>query len=312
MEPNAAPYPPPPLYGCYRHPERPTGVGCQRCGRPICGECMRPAPVGVQCPDCVAAAQAQVRPQLARAQRARAVRSFSDAAATFTLIAINVVVWLAVFVTGGEASPLLDTLMLKPTASCAVGGGNYINVSAARCAAEQGTWFPGVSDGAWWQLLTSAFTHASPMHIGFNMLALWFLGPQLERFLGRPRFVALYLLSAVAGSVVVYWLADPRTSTLGASGAIFGLMGALLVIAWRHRGDVRNILTWLGINVAFTFLGGPGISWEGHLGGLAGGLAITWVLLSRRGRQERSAWVLLGVFGLVLVALTAARTLTMG
>jgi len=273
---------------------------------------MRPAPVGVHCPECVAAARAQVQPQLARAQRARAVRSFSDAGATVTLIVINVAVWLAVQVTGGGGSRLLDVLMLQPTASCVIGSDAYSGVSAAQCAASQGAWFPGVAEGAWWQLLTSAFTHASLMHIGFNMLALWVLGPQLERFLGRRRFVALYVLSGLAGSVAVYWLTDPRTSTLGASGAVFGLMGALLVIAWRNHRDVSNILMWLGINVAFTFLGGAGISWQGHLGGLAGGVAIAAVMMARHGRQERTSWVLLSILVVVLAALTVARTLAIG
>ena len=147
---------------------------------------------------------------------------------------------------------------------------------------------PGVADGAYWQLLTSAFTHVEVWHIGFNMLALWVLGPQLELAIGRSRFLALYLLSALAGSALVYWLADPAGSTLGASGAVFGLMGALLVLAVKVRGDVRGILTWVGINAVITFLF-PNISWQGHLGGFLGGVLIA-ALLVYAPRQRRTAW----------------------
>lgn len=272
---------------------------------------MRPAPVGVQCPDCVAAAQAQVAPQLARARRVRAARSVTESPATFALIALNVAVWLAVLVTGGAASRLLDVLMLRPTAYCVIGSDAYTDATAAQCAAAGGEWFPGVAEGAWWQLLTSAFTHESVMHIGFNMVALWVLAPQLERILGVGRFLALYLVSALAGSVSVYWLTDPWTPTLGASGAIFGLMGALLVVAWRNRRDVSNIVMWLGINVAFTFLGGAGISWQGHLGGLAGGVVIASVLVSTPARRSWTAGALILALVVALAALTVARTLSL-
>ena len=270
---------------------------------------MLQAPVGFQCPDCVAEAQAQVRPAMARAQRASVLRSIKTAPATLTLIALNVAVWLGITLTGGDSSRLVDQLALHANATCGIGDATYIRVTAAACAASGGVYFPGVSQGAWWQILTSAFTHISPMHIGFNMLALWFLGPQLERVLGLGRFVALYALSALAGSAAVYWLADPDSTTVGASGAVFGLMGALLVIAWRRGGDLQNLLMWLGINIAFTFFGGAGISWQGHLGGLAGGLAIAGIYMLDRGRASARTWLLLGLVGLALVAVIAVRVL---
>ena len=115
------------------------------------------------------------------------------------------------------------------------------------------------------------FAHVEPLHIGFNMLALWILGPQLELVLGRVRFLALYLLSGLVGSAAVYWLSPEYTPTLGASGAIFGLMGALLVVARKVRADISQLMVWIGINAALTVLRPSGISWQGHLGGFVGG-----------------------------------------
>ena len=115
-----------------------------------------------------------------------------------------------------------------------------------------GTLLPGVSDGAYWQLVTSMFTHVAVWHIGFNMLALWVLGPQLEMAVGRIRFLALYFISGLAGSALVLWAGPQYGGTHGASGAIFGLMGALLVLAFKVGGDVRGILTWIGINFVIT------------------------------------------------------------
>ncbi len=131
----------------------------------------------------------------------------------------------------------------------------------------------GVADGAWWQLMTSAFTHEEVLHIGFNMLALYFLGPMLESVLGRWRFLALYLVSALAGSAAVMLWSLPYIQTLGASGAVFGLMGALAVVALKVQGQLQTVLVWIGLNLAFTFTV-SGISWQGHIGGLVGGAVI--------------------------------------
>ena len=126
-------------------------------------------------------------------------------------------------------------------------------------------------------MLTSTFTHVEIWHIGFNMLALWVLGPQLELAIGRARFLALYLLSGLAGSALVYWAAPVNQSTLGASGAVFGLMAALLVVAFKVKADYQQILIWIGINAVLTFV--FGFSWQGHLGGFLGGLAIAGILV---------------------------------
>ena len=135
---------------------------------------------------------------------------------------------------------------------------------------------PGVPTGSrtapCWQLFTSAFTHLDLLHIGFNMVALWVLGPQLEMALGRLRFLAVYFLSALSGSALVYWLSSPSTPTIGASGAIFGLLGALLVVAFKVRGNYSQLLVWIGLNFVITVVGRSFISWQGHLGGFVGGV----------------------------------------
>lgn len=270
---------------------------------------MRPAPVGFQCPECVAGAQAKTAPLYARAQRRGALRAFSAAPVTIVLIAINVAVWLAGFLTGRGDSPVVNALALQASTLCLIGDSGYFGVTAAECAASGGLAFPGVSDGGAYQLLTSMFVHVDPIHIGLNMVALWFLGPMVERTLGRARYLALYLLSGLAGSVTVYWLSATNGQTVGASGAIFGLLGALLVIVLRRGGDARTVLMWLGINVVFTFTM-PGISWQGHFGGLAGGALVAFILLRDRGpRTSPTTWLLLAGFAVVLAGLTVARTL---
>lgn len=266
---------------------------------------MIPAPVGFQCPECVAAARTQVRPVTVRSLRRRS----SGAPATISLLGLNAAVWLGIILTGAANSKLVQTLALMPTAHCVAGGQEYVEVTRAECASVAGTFFPGVAEGAWWQLLTSAFTHENYLHIGFNMLALWVLGPQLEQFLGLGRYLALYLGSALAGSVAVYWLADPTSTTLGASGAIFGLMGALLVIALRRGGPVQSVVMWIGINIAFTFLAGPAISWQGHLGGLAGGVAMSLLFLGRR--RGTAEWAGVAVLVGALLVLAVVRTLAL-
>jgi len=261
--------------------------------------------VGFQCPDCVAQGAKETRQDVAPygGRRSRDPRTSSIA-----IIATNVAVWVAITLGGGVAGSLFNLFALSPLSTCRVPGGYYPGLDAAGCASYGGDWSPGMADGAWWQLLTSAFTHASMLHIGFNMFALWVLGPQLERVLGRTRFLALYLLSGLAGSVAVYWLSDPSSTTIGASGAVFGLMGALLVLAARAGGDVRTILFWLGANVAITFLGGSNISWQGHLGGLAGGLLVTFLVVALR-RNPRALGLALGGVGAGLALLGVARTL---
>jgi membrane associated rhomboid family serine protease len=269
---------------------------------------MRDAAVGFQCPSCVAEGRRTTR-------QARTtyggIRPGSAGLVCKVLIAINVAVWGLILATGGNSSVWVDRLSIRPKGVCAAGRQAF-DVSHAQCTTGHGTWLPGVSDGAWWQPVTSMFTHVAPLHIGFNMLMLWILGQQLELVLGRLRFVALYLLSGLVGSAAVYWLSPEFSPTLGASGAIFGLMAALRVVARKQHADVRQLLVLIGVNAAFTFFA-SGVSWQGHVGGFLGGLVLAWVLVYSP-RERRTTWQAAGfacVAVLVLVAFalrTAALT----
>jgi len=274
---------------------------------------MRDASVGFHCPDCVAQGHQDTR----QARTAYGgLRSGSVGLVSKILIAINAAVWFLILATGWHNSPWFFRLALIPRGICVASdhpGNYYPSVdSASFCATTpDGSWV-GVAAGDWWQPLTSMFTHVEIIHIGFNMLALWILGPQLEAVLGRLRFTLLYLLSGLVGSAVVYWFSAETTPTLGASGAIFGLMGALLVVALKVGSDVNQLLVWIGINFALTFFAGANISWQGHLGGFVGGIVLGAVLVYSP-RERRTAWQAAGFAGVaILVALAFAfRTATL-
>ncbi|MCW2795611.1 rhomboid family intramembrane serine protease [Nocardioides sp.] len=263
---------------------------------------MRDAAVGFQCPSCIAEGAKSVR---ANRTAYGGLRPTDASRTSIVLIAINVAVWLAVMVTGGAGSRLLGLISLTPRGVCETTNGNgyYPNVPEAACSIRGTRWVDGVSDGAYWQLITSVFAHEQVLHIGFNMLALWVLGPQLELAIGRARFLALYLLSGLAGSALVYWAAPETQSTLGASGAIFGLMGALLVIALKVRANVQGLLMWIGINAVFTLVG-SNISWQGHLGGFIGGIVIAAILVYSP--KERRTAVQVSGLSLIAVGLVVA------
>lgn len=224
---------------CYRHPDRVTFVSCTRCGRPVCPECMRSASVGQQCVDCV---QQSAQTVIAPARTSRR-RTGPLPVVSYTLIAINVLV----FVLQGLLPGLQQKLSLWPVA--VAGHGEYF------------------------RLITSAFVHYGLVHILFNMYALYVLGPPLEEHLGRGRFASLYGLSALGGSVLVYLLSPLSAATAGASGAIFGLFGATFVASKRLNLDVKWLIGLIAINLvmSFTF---PGVSWQGHIGGLFTGAVV--------------------------------------
>ncbi|QWC86364.1 rhomboid family intramembrane serine protease [Nocardioidaceae bacterium] len=292
---------------CYRHPDRYAPVRCQRCDQPICTDCMTPASVGFQCPPCVQAGQKATR----QGRTAFGGTFSSDPTITsMALLAINVVVWLAVQASGGRDSRLVDLLGLRGLGICSDGFSGYPNLPRAACEAQPGlTYLPGFGDGALWQPLTSLFTHVDLLHIGFNMAALFFLAPQLERVLGRVRLLAVYLLSGLAGSLAVLWVGPPYTPTIGASGCIFGLLGALLIVFVRRRLPLGGLLFWLGLNAVITF-SVPNISWQAHLGGFVGGL-VTMAVLAYAPRRSRIVVQAAGLaaFTVLLLAGFALRLL---
>jgi membrane associated rhomboid family serine protease len=254
---------------------------------------MRPAAVGFQCPSCVKEGGKGTR---SGRTPYGGQRSANPALTSQVLIAINVAVWIAILVTNRNSGRLVDLLALRPSSTF------------------QGVVFQqvhSVAQGDYWQLVTSMFTHVALWHIGFNMLVLWVLGPQLELAVGRIRYLAIYLISGLAGSAAVMWLSVPYVQTLGASGAIFGLMGALLVIAVKVHGDIRGIATWIGVNLVLTFVLGASISWQGHLGGLAGGV-LTGAVVVFAPRQHRAAWQAAGLAAVAaLVLVTSAIRVAM-
>lgn len=277
---------------CYRHPDRETYISCQRCGRPICPDCMRQASVGFQCPECVKEGAAQ-----SRAVRTTFGGRLTDGSNTVTvgLIAANALVFVASLATGGLDGKLVQTLILIPQQVFTRSNGRIVPID-------------GVADGSYWQLLTSMFLHTEPLHIILNMVGLWIFGSFLENALGRWRFLALYLLAGLSGSVVVYWLSDPHSSSLGASGAVFGLFGAALVILLKQRRDVTQLLVLLGLNLVFSFTA-ANVSWQAHLGGLAAGLLMgAGFAYAPRNRRTPVHVGMLVTVAVVLVVATAVRT----
>jgi membrane associated rhomboid family serine protease len=278
---------------CYRHPGVEAHIQCQRCGRYICPDCMRSASVGFQCPECVKEGARSTR---SGRTAYGGLRSGNPALTSQVLIGLNVLVWLLIVSTGGNTSRWVYRLALLPTSfnfgTHGVGSVHY----------------RGVADGAYWQLVTSMFTHVNLLHIGFNMVALWVLGPQLEAAVGRTRFLGLYFLSGLCGSAAVYWFAPEIGVTLGASGAIFGLLGALLIIAYKVGGDVQGLLAWIVLNFVITFTA-SNISWEGHLGGFVGGVLLGGIL-AYAPRERRSALQAAGFAAVTILVIVAvlART----
>lgn len=271
---------------CYRHPDRETHVRCTRCERPICPDCMRSASVGFQCPDCVAEGNRTVR-QPRTTFGGRVAEDTSRV--SLVIVALNV----AVFVLG------------------LVVGERELQVRFGDVAGIPGAF--GVADGEYYRLFTSAFLHAGVFHLLMNMFALAQLGPLIEAALGRVRFLALYLLSALGGSVLSFVLSDPLQLGVGASGAIFGLFGAYYVLVRRVGGDTRSIATLLVINLVITFAV-PIIDWRAHLGGLVTGalLAAALAYAPRGPQQSRIHALACGAVALLLVAVIVARTSALG
>ena len=279
---------------CYRHPDRETGLSCSECGRPICVDCMTVAAVGIRCPEhagsrpraVVAASRpASIAGKRVRRTAARHGYVIPEFSVTRLLVVVNVLVYLAELAGGGTVN----------------GTNNWIF--------ENGALFgPLVGAGDWWRLITAAFLHYGPIHLGLNMLALWWLGQPVEAALGRIRFILLYLAAGLAGSTGALLL-NFNSVTVGASGAIFGILGALLVLEYQVTGSLAGqAMTLIVINVAFSFAI-SNISIGGHLGGLAAGILGTVALVAfrryfpavgRAGIVRSGAVVAIGVIAVVI------------
>jgi membrane associated rhomboid family serine protease len=257
---------------CYRHPNRETGVSCSNCGRPICPDCMTPTPVGMRCPEC-ARERTPVRTM-------RNVRSVP--VVTYVLIAINVLAFIGEFASGGGG---LATR----------GGGTAISDGAL--------FGPAIANqGEYYRLITSGFLHAGLIHIGFNMFLLYILGQMLEPAIGRVRFTVVYLTALLGGDFGALLL-SPDSMTIGASGAVFGLMGAA-VLTLRSRGFdpmASGIPALILFNLVLSFVI-PGIAIGGHIGGLIAGTLAAYVLVEV---GERPRLAVAGYFGCAVIAAAA-------
>ncbi|MBV9845673.1 MAG: rhomboid family intramembrane serine protease [Kutzneria sp.] len=259
---------------CYRHGDRPTGLRCTRCDRPACPQCLREASVGHQCVDCVQQGRRSIR-QPVTAAGARPVR---QPVLVPALIAVNVVVFgitalQARSVIGNSQAPLFREWALQPIATAVT--------------------------GHWWQLFTSGFLHIGPLHLVVNMVSLWIIGRDLEQVFGRIRFIAIYLVSMVGGGVAVFLLGYPGQAVAGASTALYGLMGCILVAMLRLKLNPRQILITIAFNVVISVTL-PGISLLGHVGGLvAGTLATIGIVYAPK--DNRSLWQAGSIAALVVL-----------
>lgn len=268
---------------CVRHPDRPTGLRCTRCDRPACPACLREASVGMQCVDCVSAGSRTT-------PRARTVRRSSTPVVVLTLIAINVAVFALTAIDAGSVTDNASGSLFAATALAPV----------------------QVAGGGWWRLVTSGFLHIGPLHLLFNMIALWFIGRDIELVLGRLRFSVLYGVSLLGGSAAVMVFGSPGGEVAGASGAIFGLMGALVVLLRRLQLPLTSALVVIGLNVVLS-LTIPGISLLGHLGGLVVGAAVAAGMVHGPARSRPAAgFVVAGGIVVVLLVAILLRDLSFG
>lgn len=262
---------------CYRHPDRQSFVLCQRCGRTVCGECQTPGAVGVICPECMSE-------QRKTAPRTRNPVEFfrksnDKPVVTYSILAVTALVFLLQLIPG---LGITDRLL-------------YAGVYSYPFAFEP------------WRMLTTALVHSQNfiLHVGLNMYSLWIFGQALEPMLGRARFLTLYVISAFAGSLGVMFLSVPNQAVVGASGAIFGLMGAFLVIQRKLGGNMNGLLVLVGINLVIGFIPGTNVAWQAHVGGLIGGALVGLIYYKTRGvRQKKLQIGLIAALSVVLIALS--------
>ncbi len=303
MDETSLPPPPPtsvPEY-CYRHPKVETGVHCTRCGRPICPECMIPAPVGHQCPECVNEARREFRQGPGRRIAAANIRR--RASATTALLGLIGAVYLLEVVTGGPGS-----LMRGPS------GGKLIDLGASVGLARVNGDLVGIAAGQNWRLVSAMFLHAGLLHIAFNAYALWIFGTVVEQELGRLRFLLIYFATGIVASAASYAF-GPNAVGVGASGAIFGIFGAFVAYNYRRRhlaiaaARLRSAVTIVVINMVLA-LSIQGIDWRAHVGGFVAGLVAGLAAEGSGGERTRRTILVAGFAGLLLIAfgLVAWRT----
>jgi membrane associated rhomboid family serine protease len=305
--------PPPPVSTpvCYRHPSRETYVRCTRCDRPICPDCMKPASVGHQCPECVAEGRRTQRPVRTAFG---ATRTGAHGYATIGLMAVNVIVFIASIVSTknkgaavgghsiggllGSTTPLTDKLSM-------IGEAVYTNPARA---GSNLIFTVGVSQGEYYRLFTAMFVHYGLLHIALNMWALWVLGRPLEAMFGPWRFLAIYVVCGLGGNVAVY-LFSPNVPSAGASTAIFGLFGVFFFVLRKLNLSVQSLIPVLIINLVITFGGAAFISVAGHIGGLITGGLVGYGL-THIPQQRRNQWqaAVLGGAVVIIALLTWYQT----
>ena len=238
---------------CNYHSEKETNVKCSRCENYICVDCMRSASIGYQCPACAS----DSTPVIKGVNRNRFIPNQKNTPVTKFLSISLIVIFLLQELTG--------TLLVKSFALFA----------------------PLVTSGEWWRLISAGFLHGSIIHLLFSVYILWVIGSQLESIVGNIKFIIIYFVSLVGGSLASYWFSPFGSYSIGASGAIFGLMGAMLVVGRKRNLDISQITTLVAINVVIGFVL-SGIDWRAHLGGLAAGAFITWVLINATSLKEKN------------------------
>lgn len=270
----------PALPACARHPDRPTRLRCSRCDRPACPDCLRPASVGQHCVDCLAEGRRTTRAPVTVSGAQVGRNSF----VVPLLVVANVAVYVVTVVQARNLSDLSGSALFR----------SWI------------LWPYATRNGSWWELITAGFLHVNPIHILMNMVALWVIGRDFERVMGPLRFAVIYLLGLFGGSVAVFVFGNVDVPEAGASGAVFALMGGLLVVVYRLKVNPSQVIGLIVINLVISVVI-PGISLLGHVGGLVTGAAVTAAIVYAPARR-RTWWqvgaclaVLVVLIGLVLV-----------
>lgn len=264
---------------CYRHPQTATGVHCTRCGRPICTECMIEAPVGYHCPECVAEARREFRQGPGRPLRGGLSVTKTLLVAILGMFVLEIVLGGARAISDPDAQTLFDLGAMQPIS---------------------------IADGQYWRLVTAMFLHSGLFHIGFNAYALWLFGQMVERDYGRVQMLLIFVVSGFLASVSSYAWSDPRTLSVGASGAIFGIFGAFIVYNYRRRrtalgsANLRTATTLILLNTFLAFVI-PGIDWRAHVGGLIAGIACGFVAEGWGAPAQRRLLHVAGYVGLVAI-----------